>query len=299
MATVRHLGLFPFCPGPYPPQLIYADENYVDSLDLITGDGGDLPFKMPIRLAARMWWTVKHWKISFNYSAYNDLSNDQAPYQSVDFYDAGSYVEVDSFDLVFDTKTDMFPNYYVHSQLAASERDLICQTDTPYNGEFVRMKKQVTFSGDITGPNPPVPTGPVSYERDINVFFLTVDDNQGSGFELPFYHLDKNDAEYGSQLWANCKLTISVANNSFWTSDYLTQDNAYEGPTETATLSLLGNNFEFSIKRRFELGGDGLDTESISDLRIEPSEFWEYDPGDGLGPIYDKTTGAQLRPFPD
>jgi hypothetical protein len=31
---------------------------------------------------------------------------------------------------------------------------------------------------------------------------------------------------------------------------------------------------------------------------IEAAEFWEYDPGDGLGPIYDKTTGAQLRAFP-
>jgi hypothetical protein len=31
---------------------------------------------------------------------------------------------------------------------------------------------------------------------------------------------------------------------------------------------------------------------------IETAEFWEYDPGDGLGPIYDKTTGAQLRAFP-
>jgi hypothetical protein len=29
-----------------------------------------------------------------------------------------------------------------------------------------------------------------------------------------------------------------------------------------------------------------------------PLEYWPYDPEDGLGPIYDKDTGAQLRPFP-
>lgn len=33
-------------------------------------------------------------------------------------------------------------------------------------------------------------------------------------------------------------------------------------------------------------------------LDISPSEYWPYDPGDGLGPIYNSTTGAQLRPFP-
>jgi len=29
-----------------------------------------------------------------------------------------------------------------------------------------------------------------------------------------------------------------------------------------------------------------------------PAEYWPYDPEDGLGPIYDSTTGEQLRPFP-
>jgi hypothetical protein len=33
-------------------------------------------------------------------------------------------------------------------------------------------------------------------------------------------------------------------------------------------------------------------------LRATPAEYWPYDPDDGLGPIYDKDTGAQLRAFP-
>lgn len=33
-------------------------------------------------------------------------------------------------------------------------------------------------------------------------------------------------------------------------------------------------------------------------FEISPLEFWPYDPGDGGGPIYDKDTGDQLRPFP-
>jgi len=33
-------------------------------------------------------------------------------------------------------------------------------------------------------------------------------------------------------------------------------------------------------------------------ITITASEYWPYDPGDGLGPIYDSATGAQLRGFP-
>jgi hypothetical protein len=33
-------------------------------------------------------------------------------------------------------------------------------------------------------------------------------------------------------------------------------------------------------------------------INITASEYWPYDPNDGLGPIYDSATGEQLRPFP-
>lgn len=33
-------------------------------------------------------------------------------------------------------------------------------------------------------------------------------------------------------------------------------------------------------------------------ITIIASEYWPYDPGDGGGPIYDSTTGEQLRGFP-
>lgn len=33
-------------------------------------------------------------------------------------------------------------------------------------------------------------------------------------------------------------------------------------------------------------------------FKITADEYWPYDPNDGGGPIYDKATGKQLRPFP-
>ena len=38
--------------------------------------------------------------------------------------------------------------------------------------------------------------------------------------------------------------------------------------------------------------------EEFAEPTFEVLEYWPYDPEDGLGPIYDSTTGAQLRPFP-
>lgn len=36
----------------------------------------------------------------------------------------------------------------------------------------------------------------------------------------------------------------------------------------------------------------------ITTMTIDAVEYWPYDPGDGGGPIYDSTTGDQLRAFP-
>jgi hypothetical protein len=45
--------------------------------------------------------------------------------------------------------------------------------------------------------------------------------------------------------------------------------------------------------------GDETVTPGFSaSITITPEEYWPYDPGDGLGPIYDSATGAQLRPLP-
>lgn len=34
-------------------------------------------------------------------------------------------------------------------------------------------------------------------------------------------------------------------------------------------------------------------------VAMSPQEYWEYNPGDGKGPIYNSATGQQIRPFPD
>jgi hypothetical protein len=48
------------------------------------------------------------------------------------------------------------------------------------------------------------------------------------------------------------------------------------------------------ISRNFRFGG----TNATGQILIQATEYWPYDPGDGLGPIYDSATGVQLRAFP-
>lgn len=51
------------------------------------------------------------------------------------------------------------------------------------------------------------------------------------------------------------------------------------------------NPLQFS----FSWSGSQGDASWSGTATVKPLEWWEYDPSDGLGPIYDKTTGAQLR----
>ena len=62
---------------------------------------------------------------------------------------------------------------------------------------------------------------------------------------------------------------------------------------------LLGQTFTapvYAYNERASVGGFTNTLDVVASL--EAIEYWPYDPGDGLGPIYDSTTGAQLRPFP-
>lgn len=45
------------------------------------------------------------------------------------------------------------------------------------------------------------------------------------------------------------------------------------------------------------LTNTGFNLDGFSGITIRPREYWTYDLGDGNGPIYDATTGVQLREF--
>jgi hypothetical protein len=66
-----------------------------------------------------------------------------------------------------------------------------------------------------------------------------------------------------------------------------------EGVGQVGSFSVSMNGLSFSVPLYAN------EDVTAFNASITASEYWSYDPGDGGGPIYDSTTGARLRPFPD
>lgn len=75
-------------------------------------------------------------------------------------------------------------------------------------------------------------------------------------------------------------------------------------------LRLLGNSIPLPFRATYNTGTQGVPPPTLSGPTVsyyettlfrfilEPSAYWEYDPLDGKGPIYDEATGFRLRPNP-
>jgi hypothetical protein len=267
MATVRHLGLFPFCVSKFPPTTNVNGNILVRDVGRLT----EYPFQLPINICTRMWWVVKHWKVSFNYYQYRDLGD-------------GDYTLIDqSFSL---STKDLLDNQnnpdYVRGILGfnGNEKNLVCvtsgteyETATRSNIWEVVLEREFKV-GNATGTN----------QFETIVEFYTNWDTQQNGFPPPFV---KSRNEDEPMFWVAFSFGFRG-----WTSWVETSG----GQAGSGVVSLFG------IEKTLELSGPELvnpvTSESINNLRIEAEEYWPYDPDDGLGPIYDKDTGAQLRAFP-
>jgi hypothetical protein len=269
MATVRHLGLFPFCVSPYPPNSHIGRE--IQDFGPLT----EYPFDLPTRLCARMWWTVKHYSITFDYSQYLNLSEQGSPgdFQSVNQSISVNTKSANQFsaDYVSRVESGVFAD--------ASERGLVCVTSDLGYEEAARVfswtvNLSVAFKeGENSG----------TFLRQESVFFATNWDNQIFGFSAPF-------ARTGILGSPDLLVAMSfgfAGNNSY---------------SQVGRQIGVGKFIMLDKERTFPISGAPLNSileqESIDNLVLKPLEFWEYDPGDGLGPIYDSATGAQLRPFP-
>lgn len=87
------------------------------------------------------------------------------------------------------------------------------------------------------------------------------------------------------------ELLVHGGDNLFsWTSGSTTTAQ----PGQELPLSWQIEDTLGSVSRAFRFGNN----KATGTINIEATEYWPYDPNDGGGPIYDSTTGAQLRPFP-
>jgi hypothetical protein len=76
--------------------------------------------------------------------------------------------------------------------------------------------------------------------------------------------------------------------------DYTSGSSTVAAPGEDKNLQWKITDSIGFVSRPFRFG----DGNALGVIDITATEYWPYDPEDGLGPIYDSATGAQLRPFP-
>jgi hypothetical protein len=258
MASVRHLGLFPFCTSSFPP------DSGVHIFDV--GDFTQYPFTLPALRACELWWRVKEWELSFTYSRYIDLHiyASEPP---------GSYSEILPTSVVLNTKDSAFRTQKANVN---NEQDLICFKDNEAATQYYEWTWTAVNSFYIASDPPSSGDAVVAFQAN----FGTNWDTQQLGFHPPFVvQEDPNKTE----LWT--ALYVLIAEFSTLQNTTLIADGLFD----------LGQT-----SRTFKMGGfdgPGLTT-TLSNVKVRPIEYYPYDPRDGGGPIYDKLTGKQLRPFP-
>ena len=113
--------------------------------------------------------------------------------------------------------------------------------------------------------------------------------NDGQDDEFGFYLYneisDPRGIRYNEQFYPSVIAFISVDGTRFGTASI---------PTAAAFGTATINDIEFNLTT----GDESVVPGYSATITITPEEYWPYDPNDGGGPIYDSTTGAQLRGLP-
>jgi len=229
MATVRHLGLFPWC--------IPRDEPEVNAPPLPPPQDGTWFFGLTQNELMLLYWRIKKLRL----------------------YTANPALYVDGLVCPW----------------AESEKDLVC-TDY-WDTQLFSYWQIDNYPEPPDDDEAPSPTG-LFHGAEFSITF-----------PWTFYSTENNLYYlYCYGIWSSSDSRDPDPNN--WVSG-AAQTNyvAVESGSFGGNATLLGKNWAAghdSENTFFEAGS------------IVPIEYWPYDPGDGLGPIYNSATGAQLRPFP-
>jgi hypothetical protein len=266
MASVRHLGLFPY-------ELAYGAASSGPLPDVEGGDGLGRYVKMPLEAAMFAWWVVKKWRVAMQCAGSNVI--DEIFYPWANFVEEVEVPRNSSALLEYGTEN------ITEGEQVENEKHLVCDRFGERGGVTVQS---LGSTGSVIG----------NYGYSVSIF-------QTGGTPLPTRQAKDDPKNY----WAYFDSFFNpAAVRAFLSTSYSQAQNWYGG--EVASVSEVG-------KMRIDVGGafaelefpyymglragEGTVNASIN-LTLKAVEFFPYDPGDGLGPIYDRSTGAQLRSFP-
>jgi len=256
MATVRHLGLFPWC--------LFRDEEHLRTTYSYVSDEtweNNIKhydnLKTSVDLAMALYWRVKKWNITGT--------------QTLDIEDNPEYEVPFEFNFQRD---------------CTSEKELVCKSvfeaigGTNFFSPLPLIPPASEFLYQAPGFINDYPAV-CSFQIPSTGVFGEV------GAKTPFGgHYIKNEDTTWIATHMRFSFTGNDAGGDFEASDAGLSTRIDEAFAE---LTLLDKKFQWSY---------WVSRLPIYDLKIEATEYWEYDPKDGLGPIYNKDTGQQMRAFP-
>ena len=191
-----------------------------------------------------MWWTVKHWSLSFDFYQFRDLSS---------VYEEGDFTLIEQ-SVSLTTKNGLKAGSSDYVMQATNEQSLVCYgADNDYEIVSRYFTWDVTLSRQfrVNGN-----TGTTAITQQ--AFLYTNHDSQQIGFESPFFKIQNTN-----NFWV--ALSAGFGN---WSSFQ-----AQGGPTAQGKFSLLGATRSFGLSHQ-EL--DAITTETLTNLSVTPDEFWPY-----------------------
>ena len=242
MATVRHLGLFPWCLYPdkdsLKRELGLAEDLYQFNINFFEG------FSAPVNVAVKMYWLVRKWKAE------------------------------GSFDVAGPSNQVVTINYsYTYEREALNEKNLVCSAK-----QLIRQEELLTYSHP-------------DYTALLSMSAAVFD------IGIPQFPLALDRAGMPDPLEPNNLFVWQYVN--------------FAGSEERGISGLIDTRVQLPVSPPYIISTYRLEafekvyeiptfkiTPLDSSLTVTAIEYWPYDPDDGGGPIYDKDTGAQRRPFP-
>jgi hypothetical protein len=271
MATVRHLGLFslpnlfkPFGKCPQPAEAFTLDIPEIEDLGLnpATCPPATIPQSTYVNVGlqrAMLWlWRVKKFQAQGTLDVYYSNDPDPPIQYSVTF---------GPFD--------------INNVNIASETNKVCDC-----GGFYGFEQSANYGENGS-------TGDYSIAVEIasrQEMWINYPKTPRRALGLAGQRLRKSlDNKFFIPVLINVDIIDANQEQSLTNGSDSAVEEGEDKPLSWQIADSLG-----SISKPFRYGSSSI----TGTFEITPSEYWPYDPNDGLGPIYDSTTGEQLRPFP-
>ncbi len=277
----------------------------------LVGPGTSYPVGLTFEHFIKVWYRVKKWRVILRFSM---QSSGHAVIPEHPSFDYSNSIE---------RNNDPLESSIDHTIAVNSEKDFVCKNYFYLFGTNDLLEIDNNPNKYEYRQNPP---GFTNGDYTINrVFAIELRGSVGvtlrispistfstlvfNGLYHPFLHIvfrfrSRSLISTSKTLWDPVSSPKNYA--SYIEKNRILSNDTPDGPNYNVNVNFDGDSFDLPcFFRDINYSGAGthgsygivdgeVDLDGVS-IEIVPEEYWPYDPGDGGGPIWDASTGAQLR----